>query len=253
VIRDISEQIEAEKELTNAKIKAEESDKLKSAFLSNMSHELRTPLNSICGFSDILKQSEILDEDQLNYVNIINTNSVQLLRLINDIVDISKIESGLNNVNKTKFNIIELIQEVANSYDELLAVKKLRLKTICNYDHEMSMVVSDYDKIKTIIGNILRNAIKFSNKGTIEIGIKFEELTYTIQIKDEGIGIDNKYLDVIFHRFRQGDIGSHMSRQGLGLGLSISKALIELLGGKIWVESSLGLGSTFYFTLPRTK
>ena len=255
VSRDISEIKKAEEELRKAKDQAEESDKLKSIFLANMSHEIRTPMNAIMGFSELLIDSGIEEVERMQYVNIIQQSGNRLLQIIDDIVDLSKLEMNQIAIKNSEFNLYDLIQESIDIYKngELLKSKpnlELILKT--NTKLEKLSIKSDSTRIQQILDNLIDNSIKFSETGRVEIGcniIESNERPFVqVYVKDDGIGIPEDRQEVIFERFRQGDDEHFID--GTGLGLSICKGLVELLGGTIWFESEVGEGSTFYFTLP---
>jgi signal transduction histidine kinase len=250
---------ERTKELLEAKDKAEESNRLKSAFLANMSHEIRTPMNGILGFADLLKQPDLNSEHQQKYIKIIETSGERMLNIINEIVEISKIESGMMKLDLKESNINDQIKYIFTFFKPESDTKKIQLTYKNSLPIDKANIKTDPEKLYAIITNLVKNAIKYTKEGTIEFGYdlveRFHETTHTetsIQffVKDTGIGIQKERLDAIFERFIQADIEDRMAYQGAGLGLAISKAYVELLGGKIWVESEEGIGSTFYFTLP---
>jgi PAS domain S-box-containing protein len=252
--RDITSERQIEEELIKAKDKAEESDRLKSAFLSNMSHEIRTPMNGILGFSDLLKTPNLSGEEQQQYINIIEKSGKRMLNILNDIVSVSKIESGLMEVNIQEVNINDQINFIFSFFKPGVEGKGLRFlikKPLANKD---AFIQSDKEKTYGILTNLVKNALKFTEKGSIEIGYTIKKVKglseVLFYVKDSGIGIPKDRQLPIFNRFIQADITGKMAYQGAGLGLSISKAYVELLGGKIWVESEEGIGSIFYFTLP---
>jgi len=255
VSRDISEIKKAESDLMKAKEKAEESDKLKSIFLANMSHEIRTPMNAIMGFSELLVDSQIDEVERSQYVNIIQHSGNRLLQIIDDIVDLSKLEMNQVAIKKQDLNLFELLRgsvEVLQR-NELLQSKP-GLDLVLNYskEHENLVLNTDENRFSQILDNLINNSIKFSESGKIEVGFELVEIKQKyfveIYVKDEGMGIAKDKHDVIFERFRQGD--EEQFNDGTGLGLSICKGLIELLEGDIRFESELGEGSTFYFTIP---
>jgi len=237
-------------DLQNAKLKAEESDRLKTAFLANMSHEIRTPMNAICGFSKLLSHYSVDDQKKNSYIDIINSNAQQLLRIINDIVDISKIESGLVTINQSKFSLNAMLDDMMNTFTIVLDSKKIDLFCKKGLPDNGCQVISDEIKLKQIITNLLSNSAKFTHKGYIEYGYELAGNNLVFFVRDTGIGIPSNAIDIIFERFRQVEEATMDSRKGTGLGLPISKAYVELLGGKIWVESEEGKGSTFSFTIP---
>lgn len=241
-------------ELVIAKERAEESDRLKSAFLANMSHEIRTPMNGILGFSSLLKEVDLTGEEQQEYIEIIEKSGVRMLNIINDIIDISKIESRQMEVLLKESNINEQIDFIFNFFRPQMEGKNLMFSFKKSLPSEKAIVITDREKIYAILTNLVKNAIKFTETGTIELGytLKTENKPAELEfyVKDTGIGIPKNRQKAIFERFIQADVSDRMARQGAGLGLSISKAYVEMLGGKIWVESEEGKGSIFYFTLP---
>jgi hypothetical protein len=260
VNRNLEKKVEVRtKELLEAKEKAEESNRLKSAFLANMSHEIRTPMNGILGFAELLKQPDLNSEHQQKYIEIIEKSGERMLNIINEIVEISKIESGLMKLDIKGSNINEHIEYIYTFFKPEAQTKKIQLSFKCGLPIEKAKIKTDPEKLYAIITNLVKNAIKYTKEGTIEFGYvlleTFLEKTLAekaIQffVKDTGIGIQRDRLDAIFERFIQADIENRMAYQGAGLGLAISKAYVEMLGGKIWVESEVDVGSTFYFTLP---
>lgn len=248
ITRNITKQIQAERELENAKKKAEEADHLKSAFLANMSHEIRTPMNAILGFSDLIEDTDISEEERSTYIQYIKENGQTLLQLIDDIIDISKIEANEIKINKAEFNINELC-------DELYSYYKQENKKVNNNDVALKLskdnpeditLYSDRTRIKQILSNLLSNSIKFTNKGEIQFGYQAKEKGIQFYVKDTGIGIEEDKINRIFERF--GHFNERMQKDitGTGLGLSIAKYLVDLLGGKIWLNSKPDEGSTFY-------
>ncbi len=242
------------KELTIAKEQAEESDRLKSAFLANMSHEIRTPMNGILGFAELLKEPSLTGETQREYIGIIEESGQRMLNILNDIVSLSKIESGLIEVNTQETDINQQIGFIHSFFKLEIEGKGIRFLIKKPLKGKKAYIQSDSEKIYGILTNIVKNAIKFTREGTIELGYRLrtkkESSELEFYIKDTGIGIPKDRHSSIFSRFIQADVSGEMAYQGAGLGLSISKAYVELLGGKIWVESEEGKGSTFYFTLP---
>jgi PAS domain S-box-containing protein len=241
-------------ELMIAKERAEESDRLKSAFLANMSHEIRTPMNGILGFAELLKEPSLTGETQREYISIIEKSGQRMLNILNDIVSLSKIESGLIEVNKKETDINQQIAFIHSFFKLEIEKKGIRFLIKKSLNGKKALIQSDSEKIYGILTNIVKNSVKFTHEGTIELGyrLKIEKESSELEfyVKDTGIGIPKDKQKRIFERFIQADISGEMAYQGAGLGLSISKAYVELLGGKIWVESVEGKGSTFYFTLP---
>jgi len=237
-------------ELIQSKEKAEESDRLKSAFLANMSHEIRTPMNGILGFTELLKEPNLSGEDQHEYIQIIEKSGVRLLNIINNIIDISKIESGLMGVNITAININELLEYLFTFFKPEVENRGMTLLYKTNLSSKEFIIKTDRDKVSAILINLIKNAIKYSEKGTIEFGYLKKKESLEFFVKDHGIGIPKDRQGAIFERFIQADIGDKRAFQGAGLGLSISKAYVEMLSGKIWVISDERKGSAFYFTIP---
>jgi len=241
---------ERTKELQKAKERAEESDRLKSAFLANMSHEIRTPMNGILGFSELLKNPELSGDEQQEYLNIIEKSGERMLNIINDIVDISKIESGLMKLDIRKSNINEQIDYVYAFFKPELEAKGIEFSYSNSLPVNESIIYTDKEKVHAVLINLVKNAVKYTDRGKIEFGYLKNGDFLEFYVKDTGIGIAKNRQEAIFERFIQAEIIDKMARQGAGLGLSISKAYIEMLGGRIWLESNLGIGSTFHFTLP---
>jgi len=236
--------------LINAKEKAEESDRLKSAFLANISHEIRTPMNGILGFSDMLARENLDTEKRELFIDIIHKSGTQLLSIIDDIIDISKIETEQIRIEKQTFDLNEVMEYTYELFKPQLKQLNLEFEYIPDNKNDVCIVESDKVRLQQIITNLLNNAIKFTHKGFIKYGYTVIEKDVRIFVKDSGIGIAPEHKDIVFERFRQVDEGSSRNYGGTGLGLSISKALVEKLGGTIWLESEPGIGSNFYFTIP---
>ncbi len=249
---DITNQVESEKKLIAALDNAKESDRLKSAFLANMSHEIRTPMNGILGFTDLLKDPHLSGEAQNQYINIIEKSGLRMLNIINDIIDISKIESGQMTLLVTDVNINELVYDIFNFFKP--EAGKKALKFLCKNTPSKDEVIIQTDKVKinAILTNLVKNALKFTQKGSIELGYGIKDKFIEFFVKDTGPGIPDEQKEFIFERFRQGSESLTRKYEGAGLGLAISKAYVEMLGGKIWIESKNEQGSTFRFTVPNT-
>jgi PAS domain S-box-containing protein len=252
--RDVSESVQYEEKLIKAKEKAEESDRLKTAFLANMSHEIRTPMNAIMGFSQLILNPNLDTDLRGRYAGIIRSRCSDLLHIIDDILDISRIESGQVVISEMDFKLGDLINEIQLVFDhkiKSISGKKIRLKPGKDQAMFDCTVKADYQRLKQIITNLIDNAIKFTNAGTIEFGCKLNnEANLLFYVKDSGIGIPIDKQALVFERFRQIDESITRSQGGNGLGLSICKGLVSLMSGNIGVESHEGKGSTFFFTIP---
>ncbi|MDQ1770969.1 sensor histidine kinase [Labilibaculum euxinus] len=241
-------------ELKIAKEAAEESSRLKSAFLANMSHEIRTPMNAILGFTDLLAGDYVEKEKRTRFISIIQRNTKHLLRLISDILDISKIETNQLKIVKNKCVLDNLFVNLNEIYEAILDLhdnKNLSIITTVPDDKSISEFNTDTMRLVQIFNNLIENSIKFTNIGTIEIGYDIKGDFLRFFVKDTGIGISEDKQKIIFDRFRQADLNADTRTYGgTGLGLAISKSLVELLGGEIWFTSKLNEGTTFYFTIP---
>ena len=252
ITQDISERKENERNLKDAKEKAEESDRLKSAFLANMSHEIRTPMNAILGFSELLRIEEVTREVRDEYTKIIHNKGNELMLIINDIIDISKIEAGDIKIVKSDVEVNDFLQSIHQHY--------AREKNLMNKDHIQlrlqipervyPVIHTDPARLRQVLNNLINNALKFTQEGFIEIGYNLRESHVEFYIMDTGIGVTREKQHIIFDRFRQVDESLNSQFGGTGLGLAISKNLVNLLGGEIRIESSEEQGSTFYFTIP---
>ncbi|MGD2034530.1 MAG: PAS domain S-box protein [Bacteroidales bacterium] len=250
---DITEKKRTEFELIKAKEKAEESDRLKSAFLSNMSHEIRTPMNGIIGFSSLLASKNLTQETTEYYKDLITKSSNQLLSIVNDIIDISKIVSDQVELNLIPVDLYVIMHDVSMDYKKKAKEKGLDYIVKKKLPENQSKIVTDPSKLIQILGHLLDNAIKFTKTGSVELGVVSMNKEVKFFVKDTGIGINKNMYDKVFQRFRQAEETHTREYGGTGLGLSISKAYVEVLGGKIWIESVRNKGTTFYFTLPCKK
>lgn len=240
----------AYKTIKEQNLKILESDRIKNEFLANISHELRTPLNAIIGFSEVLTAKFFgeLNEKQTEYVNDIHVSGIHLLGMINEILDISKIEAHAMTLNSSEFLITRAIDEVVNVVKPLAAKKNVRIEKNILQDGEVS---ADFQKISQILYNLLSNAIKFSKTdGKIIVGVEFKPNSYMLSVKDFGIGIEQKYQGKIFAKFVQLQSSYTKNESSTGLGLTITKELVEMHGGKISVKSEIGKGTTFFVELP---
>ena len=253
LFRDLSRRILSEKALKVAKEKAEESDRLKMAFLSNMSHEIRTPMNAIIGFSELLGFSDIDEKERADFIYQIQSNGALLLNLINDILDLSKIEAGELEMHYSNFDINKILQDIYLNFENEKIVKdKSGIKILIDKQSDIKTISINADeyRFKQVWFNLMGNALKFTTTGSITLGYKLTDSEINFFVKDTGIGIPKDKQELVFHRFRQVDDSSTRMFGGAGLGLAISRNLVEAMGGRIWVESNENSGTCFYFTLP---
>jgi signal transduction histidine kinase len=236
-----------------AKRKAEESDRLKTAFLNNLSHEIRTPLNAIIGFSDMMVSDSIADEEKKSFNDIISRSSGQLLSMIDDILDVATIEAGEVTVKMKQTDINSLLDHIANQF----RYQADRNHVVLNVEHlpgdAGSRVVTDETKLMQILSNLTGNAVKFTKEGSVTIACRDKGNHFLFSVKDSGTGIDTSAQEIIFERFRQASPEIAAEYGGTGIGLSVAKSYVELLGGRIWLESEPGKGATFWFTIPKGK
>jgi len=250
MIEDITLRKRAEAELIASKERAEESDRLKTAFLHNVSHEIRTPMNAIIGFSSLLNDPELSAGERIQYTDIIFQSGNQLLSIINDIVDIASVESGQAKVNLTEFNLNAALRSLNEQFSIPAKNNRISLTLTTTLSDEESNIVTDNTKLVQILSNLINNSIKFTREGRIEFGYELKDTYLEFKVKDNGIGIPPEYQQRIFDRFYQVDSAVSRQYSGAGLGLSICKGYVELLGGTITLESESGKGTTFIFSIP---
>ena len=247
---DVTEQKEYERKLKLALEKAEENEKLKTAFLANMSHEIRTPMNGIMGFADLLQTPQLSGEKHQRYVDLIMKSGDRMLSTINDIIEVSKIETKQITPIYHETNINEIIKYYYSFFLPEADIKGIILNYKFGLSSSEALILLDKSMLDSILTNLIKNAIKYTNSGMIDFGYTKNEDELEFYVKDSGIGIPEEQQKIIFERFRQVELESTKTIEGSGLGLSIAKAYTELLGGKIWMESEEGVGSQFYFTIP---
>lgn len=244
----LKEELKKSKEKSDKDLKNKES--LKSAFLQNISHEIRTPMNGILGFTNMLKNPNINEDKKNAYIQAISDNVIQLLKVLNEIIEISKIEIGEVGLAYSPVNLNDLLFELFFLFERLAKAKNINLNFNNNSRSKRCFIYTDIGKLKDILNNLLKNAIKFTNEGDITFEYEIEGDTIRFSVKDTGIGIDSEIASKIFENFQQAEESITKKYGGVGLGLSISKAYIELMGGKIWFVPNEEKGSTFYFTIP---
>jgi PAS domain S-box-containing protein len=252
-ISDITERKKIEEELIRAKEKAEQSDRLKTAFLHNISHEIRTPMNAIIGFTTLLDSPDTDEETRKQYIDIIAQSSNQLLSIISDIVDYSNLETGLVKLSRSTVNLNTLIRHIYDQYRLRTDQQGLILNFTTHLDDTEAKVLTDETKVVQVFSNLLNNSLRFTREGRIEFGYVLRGEMIEFFVSDTGIGIAPEYQEKVFERFFQVESPSSKQYSGTGLGLSISKAYVELLGGRIWLISTPGEGSLFCFSIPYTR
>lgn len=249
-IFDITEEITRQKELIQARKKAEENDKLKSAFLSNLSHEIRTPLNGIMGFISILQRDDLTETERMDYLNIVWENGDRLLKTMVDIIDISKIESGQIEADYSEVDMNEILTRLYDFFKPEATRKNLEFSYTNRIKPDKYVIHSDQVKIYSILTNLIKNALKYTNEGFVKYDCSVNGNELCFSVSDSGIGLPDDKLEIIFERFVQAD-ASHMRKfEGSGLGLSITKAYVEILEGTIQVKSKVDVGSTFTVRIP---
>lgn len=244
-----NEMVKVVEELKFSREKAVESDRLKSAFLANMSHEIRTPMNGILGFANLLSEKDLSEEERSGYVEIINECGNQLLVILNDLIDIAKIEANQLSIDINPLKINTLLNDLQVLFSAKIA-PGIIFECKPGLGDPFDNITTDAVRLKQVLANLISNAIKFTVEGSITFGYEIKNDVVEFYVRDTGIGISPDQKEVIFQRFMQADVSITRMYGGTGLGLAISKALVELLGGSIWVESEPGKGSCFYFTIP---
>jgi hypothetical protein len=252
-VMDVTSLYQTQNDLIQAKERAEESDNLKKAFLNNISHEIRTPFNGILGFLSILQNDDLTPGEREQYISIINKSSYRLMNTVNDIVEIAQIHAGQLHLFKSQTNIASVTNELFLSFKTESEYKGLQFMIENNLPDEIGSILTDCNKLKAILSNLISNAIKFTQQGSIIVAVCAMDDFLEFSVSDTGIGIPRDKQHAIFERFVQVDLSNTRPFEGSGLGLSIAKAYVEKLGGSIRVESQTGEGSTFYFTVPYRK
>ena len=253
VFRNITERKLAQEELLKAKEKAEASDKLKSAFLNNISHELRTPLNGIIGFSEMLAQPESTEDDRVEFSRMIKRSSTRLINTITSYMDISMIVSGITEIRKRPFNLGHFLDNTADQAFEICNSRNLDLHVVKKDAVTQVQIVTDESLLSKVFSQLIDNAVKFTKEGSITIGYKHKPGFHQFSVSDTGKGIPKESVSVIFEVFMQADSSTSRGYEGSGVGLSIAKGFVKLMGGEIWVESNENDGSTFFFTIPENE
>jgi PAS domain S-box-containing protein len=250
IFQDITERKQSEIELIKAKDKAEEGDKLKTAFLHNISHEIRTPMNAIVGFSALLGEPDLDAHSRTDYIEVIMQSSNHLLSIITDIIDISNIEANIVKIAKNEINVNSTLKTLCDQFLPVITGKNLQLVCENRVPDSAASIITDSTKLKQIITNLLSNAVKFTDKGSVRLGCEVKDKFLEFHVTDSGIGISEEHHNKIFDRFYQVEQSVSRLYEGTGLGLSISKANAEHMGGEMWLTSEPGKGTTFYFTIP---
>ncbi|MGE5395301.1 MAG: response regulator [Candidatus Saccharibacteria bacterium] len=250
VITDITEKKNTELDLIKAKESAEASDRLKTAFMNNISHEIRTPLNGILGFTEVLADPTLAPRDKDMYTAMLYNSSERLINTVTNFLDISLLTSGNQRVVKKEMNLNLLLQQVMEKFKSLSAQKNLTMSLELPFDQDEVMIVSDKDLLEKILTQLTDNAIKFTTRGSVTVGCRINENELLFFVRDTGVGIHEHSRQQIFEYFMQENTASNRGYEGSGLGLTIARGFINLLGGRIWMESEKGKGSTFYFSIP---
>ncbi len=250
ISRDITERKRFEEELLKAKERAEASDRLKTAFMRNISHEIRTPLNGILGFGQLVSEPNISHSDKEEFLMMLNESCDRLINTVTNIMDTSLIVSGNQDVQKKNVSLVGMLDELYNKFNHRCVQKKIVLSVQKQPVPDDFLIKSDPELLNKVMNHLIDNAIKYTKAGFIEFGSRIAEKDVVLFVKDSGIGISVSEQQRIFEHFSQGDVSNTRDHEGSGLGLSIAKGLVELLGGRIWVESVKGEGSSFFVTIP---
>ncbi len=250
ILRDVTDRIKVEKDLIKAKEQAELSDRLKTVFLQNISHEIRTPMNAISGFTQILNSPDLTPEELSTYTDIVHQNIDQLLTIITDIITISSIETSQEVVNNQLTSINDILVEKTFLFKEQLHNRRCKMILEKPIPEDQTLIYTDGTKLSEVLTHLISNALKFTENGSIIVGYYRKDSDLEFYVKDTGIGIEPKMLNLIFDPFRKVNNEPVVNISGTGLGLSISKGFVTLLGGKIGVQSEVGKGSVFYFSIP---
>lgn len=250
LVEEIEERTKIGKELVVAKDKAEESDRLKTSFLNNLSHEIRTPMNAIVGFSQLLDEPNVSIQERTEFTKLIRESSNRLLGIITDLINLSTVESGQDTLKEEQFNLNTFCRDVYGHVKSFTDAKKLELTVDLPLKDDYAVIKTDKGKLRQILLNLLKNAVKFTKMGRVEYGYIIRSAEIEFYVKDTGIGIPPDKFKTIFARFQQADDSSSRLYSGVGLGLPISKAYVEMMGGRIWLNSEIGSGTQFYFTIP---
>ena len=253
IIHDVSEKKRIGEDLLKAKEKAVESDRLKTAFINNISHEIRTPLNSILGFGQFLAETDLTKEERLDTYYHIQQSSARLMKTVSDYMDMAMLVSSSMKPCKNKFYLQAFFTDVVNQYKPLIEEKEIEFTIEIPEQTEKTLLYSDAELLQKIIEKILDNAVKFTRKGSISCGYKLTPNGVEFYIQDSGKGVAPDKLELIFHMFSQEELSMTRGYEGSGLGLTIAKGMVDLLGGSIWVDSQQGVGSKFIFTIPYSE
>jgi len=250
VIRDITEFKRYEMQLKHALAEARQSDRLKSAFLRNISHEFRTPMNGIMGFATLLKDKEFREKFLDDYLDTIESSGERLLNLIDEIVEISRLEAGERNLSPVEVKLKVFLEEIRNDFAMQAGTKRISLLVKTDVVCPDVVCRTDPAALRVVIKHLLNNAIKYSQEGWIELGYTKKAEEIELYVKDNGIGIPRERLEAVFNAFEQADPEDIDAREGIGLGLTIARSIVHMLGGQIWIESTVGKGTTVFVSLP---